>query len=303
MDKTIRETKTPPGKDEDRPSIHLLGVGEPGAGKSTMFATFPARRKHGKRMVVYGFDPPGKMWPYVASCGEDREVKKGVMKVSKTLPPVKFTQVTSEEREIKIYHFSDRDPENPTAWEQFGATFKKTNHENCDTVVVDSLTAADIMARKLYEYKIWPREKGARPTRGKDIPIPAAGATDELEEFLCCRLGSLDANVCVAAHFSDKEIEFQGGLVRSPHAPGRLKRGMAAFFEEVYCLRVVRLGKSQRKVRFLLTESDGEFQANTVHGVPDFTEPTYDAIWSRRIVPTWRRIAKELGRKLPEPKT
>lgn len=272
-----------------QPNYHVFLTGEYGSGKSTMAATFPARRKEGKVMRVYGFDPPGKMWPYVKSCGPDAEVKKG-----KTKGGVRYTRVLSEDREVWIYHFPDLDPEEPTGWEDFTKLYRSLNHDKSDTEVFDCCTSAAKLAINLYKYKLWPRPKGHQPKRGDNAPVPAMGATDELEEMLCCRMAGLDCNVVVTAHFSDKEVEFQGALVRAANVPGRLRRTIGGFFEEAYHIRVVKL-PSGRRVRFLQTEGDEQFAANTAHDVPNYCEPSYQGIVGKRVTKFKKAIIKELG--------
>ncbi len=139
------------------------------------------------------------------------------------------------------------------------------------TVVVDSVTFMEIAARMSHQFILSPRAKEPRQWW--------AGATDDLERMLMIRFGSLPMNVVVLAHIDEEKDELHGTFVRSPKAPGRLRKGLAAGYGELYRAYVQR--DAQRVPSFWLqTRSDAMFNAASQIGAPDPCPTAYAALWT-----------------------
>lgn len=250
--------------------IHCLVYGQSGAGKSTFAATFPTPQ------LVFLFDPLSKRSPYLVG-GQ-----------STGLQPDPATQIPWEEVYDeggvllrRIEYFLDPDPTKPTAYQLFLNRFMQihraiTSRFNQQpgaegetpwaTVILDSMTKMELMARKLSQYKL---NAGAKEPRQW-----YAYSTEALEETLDFRVCSLPCNAVVICH-TDKDKEEVAGLqVKGPNLPGRLKGNSPASFGEFYHLSLTRDEKGNF-VRQLQTRGDQFFHASTMIGAPNFCYPAY----------------------------
>jgi hypothetical protein len=159
------------------------------------------------------------------------------------------------------------------AWERFQNRLNVLEEEVdfWKTIVFDSVTFAELAARKLNQYKLNPRSREPRQW--------FAGSTDALEETLMMTLSALPVNVVAIAHVSDKSIEVHGVEALAPNAPGRLRKNLSSAFAEFYHMEVIADEKGNRTYQ-LQTRRDAQFNAATQIGAPDPCVPDYKELWS-----------------------
>jgi hypothetical protein len=201
--------------------IHVLDYGHTGGGKSTTAATFP------KPMIVFMWDPFGKDTPYLARgipselfsderAGFVREVhskKDGRLLIrleyyheTGFYQPEMFQLGKSQRLRMK-----DMLPEAYNRFLNRMAVFH-TEYEQWKTVVFDSVTFAEICARKWDQHVINPAVEDPRQWW--------ASSTDMMEQMLMIRFASLPMNVVTIAHVDEQKDEVHGTFLRSPAAPG-----------------------------------------------------------------------------------
>jgi|SRR6185503_4573122 len=245
----------------DRPPIHTLVIGDSGAGKSTFAATYP------KPMLVKAFDPFGKDMPYLKVAGT------AVQPLYDIAPNVIAQDVVgakSGHLRIRIEHYNDADMTNPVAYAAFLKSMVEFNPAEWATIVLDSVTYAELAARKWHQYGLNKTAKDPRQWFG--------GSTDLLEEMLMGRLSALPINVVVIAHIDEEKDEVHGTFVRSPKAPGRLRKGLPSAFGEVYRAYIGKDDAGER-AHLLQTASDNVWQAMSGIGAPNPALPHYKALW------------------------
>jgi hypothetical protein len=246
---------------DEKPAIHALIYGDPGAGKSTGAGTFP------KPMLVFMFDPRGKETPYT---------KRGdvTVEVDDLGTPVQSVHSRKNgDLLIRVEHYIDAIPNQPEAYKRFLTRLTRL-HDDLGifrTVVLDSVTFMELAARKLQQYVLNPSSKEPRQW--------FAGSTDTLEEVLMLHFGALPCNVVVCAHIDEDKDEVHGTMVRNPAAPGRLRKRSPAGYSELYHAYVKRDGKGGREFLWQ-TSSDAIYNASSQAGAPDPCPQRYEAIWS-----------------------
>jgi len=244
------------------PSIHVLTYGDSGAGKTTFAATFPTP------MLVCAFDPVGKDTPYLR-LGVPQPVTTdpltGLYTRSVTHPKAADFEL------VKLVYFHDPDFTQPRAYPAFQQFMAATDFAEWATVVVDSATFMELMARKYHQFRLNPTAKEPRQW--------FAGGTDLLEDMVMGRFASLLINVVITAHVDEEKDEMHGSFVRAPKFPGRMKKGVSASFGEVYRAYVARNDKGEMYYA-LQTRSDTLYQAASQIGAPNPCWPTYDALWT-----------------------
>jgi AAA domain len=249
---------------KDRPFIHTLLYGESGAGKSTLAATFPTPQ------LVFMFDPYTKDFAYL---------KDG--RASGVIPDdrIPWQEVFDPEEKLlrHIEYFLDEDPTQPKAYQLFLHRFTTLHkaimqgHEPWATIIIDSLTMAELAARKLAEYKLNPTTKEPRQWFGY--------STNALEEILMIRCGSLPRNVVVVCHLDKERDEVEGMMLRNPNLPGRLRGNVASAFGEFY--RVYRQREDNgRIIHYVQTRGDRFFNASTMIDAPNPCTPHYEKLWT-----------------------
>lgn len=257
-----------------RPWVHNLVYGQSGAGKSTYAATFPGPQ------LVFMFDPLSKTSPYLAG-----GVPSGVLPDPQSGIP--WQEVYNEAGSVlrRIEYFLDANPNAPKSYELFLRRFtlvhngltaafegdtKAREAFPWQTLIFDSMTKLELMARKMAQYKL-------NPT-GKDPRQWYAYSTEALEEVMDFRVCTLPCNAVVICH-TDKEKEDVAGLqLRSPNLPGRLKGNSPASFGEFYHLSMTRDEKGNF-IRRLQTRGDQFFNASTMIDAPNFCDPHYANLW------------------------
>lgn len=183
---------------------------------------------------------------------------------------------------VRVEYFHDLDPDSPAAYERYLYRMAAFNQEygSWQTVVVDSVTFMELVARKREEKILNPMEKFAK---GTDTRQWFSGSTDALEEMLVMRLGALPMNVVVVCHIDERRNEVSGEILRGPFAPGRLsKRGLlCAAYQEQYHSYAGRDERGKR-VFALQTTNDGMWAATTQIEAPDPSYPSYHGIFVNR---------------------
>lgn len=215
------------------------------------------------------------------------------------------TSAVDPARLLRIEHYQDEEPTDPTGYSRYFERVRYLrNTEPCtacgrvvrpdcatcagsgqqageltqwSTIVFDSVTSMDILARAWFRYKLNPAKESnlglhdTRPWR--------AGATDTLEENLYTRVGSWRTNVVVVAHIDEQKDEVNGRFVRNPAAPGRLSKRLPAGYSELYYMYVTQ-DADGKPLRALQTQNDGKMNAGTSIEAPDPSWPEYEALWA-----------------------
>jgi hypothetical protein len=241
-----------------RPPLHVIAYGDSGAKKSTFAASFP------KPALVLMADPYGKEMPYC---------RRGVVR-----PSVEGTITLVESRKdpdkllIQIEHYLDGDMKKPDAFARLLARLSTFDREYGDwaTVVFDSATFFELAARKWHQYALNPTAREPRQW--------FAGSTDLMEEMIMGRLAALPMNVVVICHVDEDKDEVHGTMVRNPKLPGRLRKGAAAGYSEMYRLGVRRTGADTEW--FVQTQIDALFNCASQVQAPNGCEPDYNALWA-----------------------
>lgn len=131
--------------------------------------------------------------------------------------------------------------------------------------VFDSVSFAALSARKLHQYTLNPDTNQPLQWYG--------GATDIIEEVLCCQLPGFPCHVGVAFHIHTRKVEeseSKAKSMRQPYVPGRRleeTKMVGAAWPELY--RIFIKTEEEKRRRFLQTESSASFQAGTCLDVPD----------------------------------
>lgn len=242
---------------------HFLIYGDSGAGKSTGAATFP------KPALVFMFDPIGKDTPYL---------RKGMIQEGMTPEGLPVNQVLHKKDGsllFQVEYYLDRDATKPESYAKFlirlSRLEKDINEAGFQTVILDSVTFMELMARKLSQYKLNPASREPRQW--------FSFSTDTLEEILMIRFGSLPINVVALAHIDDQKVSSHGTNVFSIAAPGRLSRRSPGAYSEVYRAYV---NTAERGVHeyFWQTRGDLMYIASSQIGAPDPSPQDYNALWS-----------------------
>ena len=246
----------------DRFPLHVMIYGDAGSKKSTFAATFP------KPLLVFMFDPRGKDRPYLRhahSLSDEYTDDYGSL----------CQQALDADGNILIQleRYLDADPEAPAAYERFRQRMRAfpAEHVYWQTVVFDSLTYMELMARKLDQYKI---NKGARDGRQH-----YAASTSAIEDMLGIRAGSMPMNVVVCAHIEEHKDEVHGHMIYNPAAPGQQSKKLPAGFSELYRAYVVSDGTPPTNRWLLQTEKSALYNAASQIPAPNPCVPDYEALW------------------------
>jgi hypothetical protein len=242
--------------DQFAQSLHTLIYGDSGAGKSTAASTYPYPQ------LVFMFDPYGKELPYKKALLRAGAVMH--QQVNQFGTPVEYLVMHDAEAgqdvlKCQIEHYIDTDPRKPIAFERFLQRLDVFDKElpqwQTGTLILDSITFAELSARKWSQYKLNPNSKEPRQW--------FAASTDMLEEMVMIRLGSMPMRVVVIAHIDEDKDEVHGEIVRNPSAPGRLRKRSPAGYSELYRQYVMRDQKTAARQYLWQTRSGWGYNCNT----------------------------------------
>jgi hypothetical protein len=167
------------------------------------------------------------------------------------------------------------DPQQPQAFRRFRNRLTRLEDDlaagGFQTVILDSVTFMELMARKEAQYVLNKTSKEPRQW--------FAASTDALEELLMIRFGSLAINVVVLAHIDEDKDEVHGQYVRHPAAPGRLRKRSPAGFSELYHAYVAR-DESGAPEYLWQTRSNALYNAASQISAPDPVPQDYNLLWS-----------------------
>lgn len=184
----------------------------------------------------------------------------------------------------RIYYFNDPDPKHPTAYRAFLKRLQDfhAEYDQWASAIVDSITFMEFAARKNEQYVLNPSPANTSTGTRKGVSFDPrqwwAGSTNECEEVLQGTFGSLPLNVCIIAHIDEDKDEFSGQILRKPKAPGRLSRGLAAGYSEVYHAFVGR-AEDGSKAWALQTQPDNTWMCESQVRAPDPCLPDYASLW------------------------
>jgi len=260
---------------EEHPTIRLLDYADPGAGKSTFAATFP------KPMCVMFLDTAGKEQPYF-----DRGLDYGgdvseILDLSEVTGIKGLTgqQVFNKQGQliIQIEHYLDEDPERPIGSARFKTRLAGLHHHynQWRTFVIDHISG---LTRTFTYYEQFLRNPGA-----KDPRQWIGETTSMIERYIATRMANLRShNVVVLAHIDEQKDEFSGSMVRTIKAPGRMRKGLADAYSEIYHGYVSRDSHGNREY-WLQTQGDAMWMAaSRLRPIPPDPCPAYyQALWSK----------------------
>lgn len=246
---------------QPRPAIHCIAMGDPGSGKSTFARTWP------KPLLLINFDGQGKELPYIKAT---QEVRNGADPTTGT----RWREFEAADGLIRIEYYNEIDPTVSAAWERFRhrLAYRAFLDEGFQTVVVDSVTFAEICARSL--------ACALNPQYLKDTRKAFGASTDMLEETLVVRMIDLPINVVLCVHIALDKDEVSGNFVRTVAAPGRLsnRNELCAGYTELYrCHTITQPDGTRHYV--MQTALDNMFHAATQIGAPNPCWQHYESIW------------------------
>ena len=197
-----------------------------------------------------------------------------------------YREITDNEGKVLIHieYFHDYDSERPDAFPRFRTCMAKLHetYGQYNSYVLESVTSMALSSRKHHQKVLNPDTREPRQWH--------AGATDDLEEFLCMRLPSLPYNVGISLHASREKDEVNETFVRNLSAPGRLsaRQQLAAYWPEVYRAYaketvVEAIAPDKDLYHFLQTrfgriEGEQWFAATQIKP-PSLCWNSYDALW------------------------
>ena len=248
-----------------KPITHTLLFGFFGCGKSTGARTWPTPQ------LIFMFDPVGNEYPYLYG-GDGQPYGVIAPSVDALGTPIQESYASDGTVLVRVEHYIDRDPKVPTAWERFLVRKSSLDPTQWATITTDSLTWAELAARKQQQYVLNKTARDPRQWFG--------GSTDTIEEAIMMSFGSYATNVVVVAHVDKDRSDSGGGSVRHPMAPGRLLGGLPSGFGEVYHAFTRR--DDTGNVQYLWqTRGDNEFAAKSIIRAPDPCPQHYLAMWAR----------------------
>lgn len=185
---------------------------------------------------------------------------------------------------VHIEYFHDYDPDRPDAFARFRVHMTKLpeTYGKYNSYVIESVTSMALSSRYYHKRVLNPDTKEPRQWH--------AGATDDLEEFLCLRFPSLPYNVGVSLHTSREKDEVSETFVRNLSAPGRLsaRHMLAGYWPEVYRAyareQVIEKVSPDRKLYYFLQTQIGRiegekwFAATQIHP-PALCWNNYNSLW------------------------
>lgn len=200
---------------------------------------------------------------------------------------VPFRDITHPDGVIRVEYYRDPDPDAPQAYNMFRTrmAYFQQEYDQWKTVIVDSVTFMELMARKNDEKMINPLPPGktkqtVKKGDGVDPRQWFGASTDALEEMLCIRFASLPMNVVIVCHISETRNDVSGEILRMPFAPGRLssRKLLSAAYQEQYYAYTGR-DEERNQTHLIKTKNDGQWAATTQISAPDPCYPHYASLW------------------------
>lgn len=262
-----------------RPFIHAFVYSESGGGKSTFASLWP------KNSLVICFDPFGKDMPYLKNASSVTDIQK--WQINDKLI-ISYRDATYPDGTIRIEYYHDHDEDQAVAYEMFLARMKKfkSEYENWNSIIIDSVTMMELAARKREELVLNKLPSGVDSKYQKGSQFDGrtwfGGSTDALENMLVRRLAGIPMNVLITCHIHERQNMANGEIYRGPYTPGRLysRNLIGAAFQEQYFMYKTR-DEHGDQVYMLQTQNRDGWQATSQIDAPDpLTPPSYEGLWS-----------------------
>jgi hypothetical protein len=188
---------------------------------------------------------------------------------------IPYRDVIHPDGVIRLEYFHEKGMDSAEAYGRFRArmVYFQNEYANWATVGMDSMTLAELSARKQEELVLNPSAKDARQW--------FAGSTSAMEDMFIVRFGGLPMNVGLICHVDKDPVMIANECVRNANARGRLgSQGMInAAYQEQYFLYTQRDQEGNRQFA-MKTENDGRHQATTQIGAPHPCYPSFNSIWT-----------------------
>jgi hypothetical protein len=249
----------------------VLLYGYFGVGKDTLAAKFP-----GDRLVLFLDGRGGNEFPYFEGAKSISDILTYELGKDCYGEPilVEYQDVTAEDDTLtRIEYHSSLAANNPTVSDVLELRLGMFNseQENWETLIVSSLSAANLEAMYMEQFIKNPTTKESRQWRG--------GAADFLERIIFGQRSFRNANVVYIAHTALKDNGETGEVLRTVALPGRLATQAGNFFGEVWRLYVKTNHETGQRERWLQTDGDGRYQAKTHLNPPCPCLPKLDEVW------------------------
>ena len=270
---------------EQRPQWSGLIYGNPGTRKTFFAATLP------KPMKVFMFDPPAKGLAYL------QQGHAGPLEWLEDGGGFQFV-VNPESKEVlvELEYFLDKNPmgigqqKYPCAYERFHASLMAHMAEGWlmqdgktpfASVVLDSYTFCELACVRLQQYKLNPAPGGVQDSKHNQMQW-AGMARGVLQVDLLAVLPFITpCHVCVLAHVDAQRFDQQEKSLWGISAVGQLKGMVLGAFSEVYLMYTEFDEKTKRAESWLMTETDGQYMAQTHVGAKNPCRPTWEGIWEK----------------------
>lgn len=251
-----------------RKKLKAIVYGAPGTRKSTLAASFPGP------ILVLAFDPFDKATPHLQRGVASELTYDGTAGFA-------FQEVFNKKDGsllTRVEYYYDEDPRTPVGYNRFlsraTALTQECREGKWATVVIDSITFMELLARKLYQYRLAANTSEPRQWY--------AGSTELVEELVLMRAPWWDANVLVIAHIDSEKDEVLGTFVHNPSMPGRMRTKAASGYLELWrCYAEVNdAGVVEYKLQ---TQANGQYAATSNIKAPDGCPLDYEFLWSTAV--------------------
>lgn len=259
-----------------------LVYGNPGTKKTFFAAGLP------KPMKVFAFDPAAKMLAYLlqgqASAVDWMEDGGGFQFV---------TDPESKKTLVELEYFLDKNPMGigsqpyPCAYERFQTSlithmeegWKMPDGEPYRSVILDSYTFCELACVRLQQFKLNPAPGGVQDSKHNQMQW-AGMARGVLQTDIMTVFPWVPCHALIIAHVDDKRYDEQDKQLWGVSAIGKLGINLPGAFSEVYLMYKEMNDKTGKWESFLMTESDGQYIAQTHIGAPNPCKPEWEALWT-----------------------
>lgn len=255
----------------EREYIHLLLMGKPGGGKSTLCSTFPGP------LLVLSTDPPDKVKAYL-DLGKPTGYQKGQYCYFREV----FDKTDEKKLLARIEYWGESNPMKPTTyprWMSRTASLEQDLEQGgFKTCILDTVTYFELMARCYSEMGC---NQGV-----KDGRQHYAYSAHACEQYIMMRWPNLiTCNSVVCAHIDDQKDETEGEQVvmrKMVAMPGKMPNRAGGGFGEVWRCYYAGKDKAGTKLYRVQTQPRTEvtYECKSLQGFPDPCEPSYNAIWA-----------------------